>query len=164
MNDVDWLDDHVFASGGNDHVIHVFHVSDKNPHFTFKAHTDDVQRVAWSPAPEKAQSRAQVAETRLLASVSDDGFLMIWRLPSYPSERRTSSRSMSPVKGRVKDEDEAFLDSFGSTANAAAAGAKVEGLVRKIRVVDPETENKRMSVLEWSPLAGKEDGRMLVAA
>ncbi|OCF31255.1 hypothetical protein I316_07041 [Kwoniella heveanensis BCC8398] len=75
VNDVDWLDDEVFASGGNDHTIFVHRGSDKRPSFTLKGHTDDVTRLKWSPS-----SSNKPITSRLLASVSDDGNCMVWRV------------------------------------------------------------------------------------
>ena len=115
VNDVDWLDDDVFASGGNDHRIYVFRTSDKFVRYTFRGHTDDVTRVKWSPVPVPSASSLSTSTSstqtskanHLLASVSDDGYLMVWRMPSYPSERASTgtgtatntSRSVSPNKG-----------------------------------------------------------------
>ncbi|XAO24807.1 hypothetical protein I312_103613 [Cryptococcus bacillisporus CA1280] len=113
VNDVDWLDDQVFASAGNDHAIHVHHGDDKRPRFTFRGHADDVTKIKWSPPHSSVKS----AE-RLLASVSDDGYCMIWKLPYYPSARGTSAsvgagagagagaRSLSPVKKMEPPSDE----------------------------------------------------------
>ncbi|WRT67599.1 uncharacterized protein IL334_004571 [Kwoniella shivajii] len=151
VNDVDWLDDDVFASSGNDHTIFVHRATDKRPRFTFKGHSDDVTRIKWSPA----QSGKPVT-TRLLASVSDDGNCMIWRLPSYPevSTRGGNSRSTSPIKAK---EGSAEDDYFGG-------GTPVPGVdhcLHRLNIVSG-SENKRMNTLEWSPAC--ESGRMLLAA
>ena len=150
VNDVDWLDDNVFASAGNDHTIFVYHRSyDKRPTYTFKGHTDDVTRIKWSPA------HLGVAPTqRLLASVSDDGNVMIWRLPAYPEDRGTHSRSLSPIK-TAKDlgEDDYFQNGgavFGS-----------DYCVNRLAVVTG-SENRRMDTVEWSPEC--KDGKMILAA
>ncbi|KAK8858393.1 hypothetical protein IAR55_002620 [Kwoniella newhampshirensis] len=146
VNDVDWLDDEVFASGGNDHTIFVHRATDKRPRFTFKGHTDDVTRIKWSPAlPNKPVSQ------RLLASVSDDGNCMIWRLPSYPE--RGGSRSLSPVKKNDSGEDDYFQN------NTPVTG--VDNCLHRLNVVSG-SENKRMNTLEWSPSC--EEGRMILAA
>ncbi|TYJ52328.1 hypothetical protein B9479_007057 [Cryptococcus floricola] len=131
VNDVDWLDDDVFASAGNDHTILVHYADDKRPRFTFKGHTDDVTKIKWSPrVPGPAQGKQGGVGERLLASVADDGSCMIWRLPWYPSGRGGSvaaggggggqgrgegafgptGRSISPVKKHdaLSDEDDYF--------------------------------------------------------
>ncbi|OWZ61060.1 hypothetical protein AYX14_07025, partial [Cryptococcus neoformans] len=117
VNDVDWLDDQVFASAGNDHAIHVHHGDDKRPRFTFRGHTDDVTRIKWSPL---AAAGGPPAAERLLASVSDDGNCMIWKLPFYPAGKSASvgasvgagagTRSLSPMKKMEppSDEDDYF--------------------------------------------------------
>lgn len=121
VNDVDWLDDQVFASAGNDHAIHVHHGDDKRPRFTFRGHTDDVTRIKWSPL---AAGGGPAAAERLLASVSDDGNCMIWKLPFYPASKSASvgasagagagagagTRSLSPMKKMEppSDEDDYF--------------------------------------------------------
>lgn len=117
VNDVDWLDDQVFASAGNDHAIHVHYADDKRPRFTFRGHTDDVTKIKWSP-PNVSARNGGGARERLLASVSDDGYCMIWKLPYYPSPRGASAsvgagpgagpgtRSLSPVKKMEPPSDE----------------------------------------------------------
>ena len=150
VNDVDWLDDNVFASAGNDHTIFVYHRSnDKRPTYTFKGHTDDVTRIKWSPAhPGAAPTQ------RLLASASDDGNVMIWRLPAYPEDRGTHSRSMSPIKiAKDVGEDDYFQNGgavFGS-----------DHCVNRLAVVTG-SENRRMDTVEWSPQC--REGRMILAA
>ncbi|WVQ96758.1 hypothetical protein IAU59_003865 [Kwoniella sp. CBS 9459] len=152
VNDVDWLDDEVFASGGNDHTIFVHRGNDKRPCFTLKGHTDDVTRVKWSPAKKN-----QPITSRLLASVSDDGNCMVWRLPSYPevsSTRGAGSRSISPAKAKEgSNEDDYFQN-----------GTPVPGVshcLHRLNVVSG-SENKRMNTLEWSPMC--KQGRMILAA
>ncbi|TXT13447.1 hypothetical protein VHUM_00814 [Vanrija humicola] len=148
VNDVDWLDDDVFASGGNDHHIFIFRANDRRPRFTLKGHTDDVTRVKWSPPQAGGTERA-----RLLASVSDDGTIMIWKLPHYPADRGTVSRSLSPSKQpKDRETDDDFL--------VVAPGS--EYCINRLAVVSGGTENKRMSTLEWSPVS--REGRMIVAA
>ncbi|WOO77786.1 F-box-like/WD repeat-containing protein TBL1XR1-B [Vanrija pseudolonga] len=148
VNDVDWLDDDVFASGGNDHHIFIFRANDRRPRFTLKGHTDDVTRVKWSPPQSGGTERA-----RLLASVSDDGTIMVWKLPHYPADRGTVSRSLSPSKQpKDRESDDDFL--------VVAPGS--EYCINRLAVVSGGTENKRMSTLEWSPAS--RDGRMIVAA
>ncbi|ORY27896.1 WD40-repeat-containing domain protein [Naematelia encephala] len=153
VNDVDWLDDHVFASGGNDHTIFVHRANDKRPRFTFKGHTDDVTKVKWSPARP-----GHGTESRLLASVADDGNIMIWKLPAYPDDRGTgsNSRSTSPQKQNHKDSSED--DYFGEGKWFGG----IEHCVQKLQVVSGDMENKRMDTLDWSPMC--KDGRMIVAA
>ncbi|WVW84453.1 hypothetical protein I302_106487 [Kwoniella bestiolae CBS 10118] len=154
VNDVDWLDDDVFASAGNDHTIFVHRSNDKRPRFTFKGHSDDVTKIKWSPASASSSSN-----TRLLASVSDDGNCMIWKLPSYPeaSTRTGGSRSLSPTKDKEgsseKDNDDYF--------NGGTPVPGVDHCLHRLTVVSG-SENKRMSTLEWG--AVREDGRMLLAA
>ncbi|EIW66704.1 hypothetical protein TREMEDRAFT_45563 [Tremella mesenterica DSM 1558] len=136
VNDIDWLDDSVFASGANDHTAFVFRVGDRRPKFTFKGHTDDVTRVRWAPGD---------VASRLLATCSDDGSIMIWRLPYYPEPgAKSDSRSLSPQKAR-EGEDDYF--------------AQGDACVGRIMVID-ESENKRMNTLEW----GKIGDRVVVAA
>ena len=155
VNDVDWLDDHVFASGGNDHTVFIFRDNDKRPRYTLKGHTDDVTRLAWSPASSGDGDR-------LLASVSDDGNCLIWKLPAYPEDRGTNSRSISPVKastaressGReAKEEDDYFA------GKASLPG--IDHCLQKLVVVG-NSENRRMDAVQWSPTC--KHGRMIVAA
>ncbi|WVR06163.1 hypothetical protein IAU60_003193 [Kwoniella sp. DSM 27419] len=153
VNDVDWLDDDVFASGGNDHTIFVHRATERRPRFTFKGHLDDVTRVKWSPA-----EAGKPVTSRLLASVSDDGNCMIWKLPNYPEpvmpSTSTGSRSMSPVKGRDgSGEDDYF------TNGTPVPGA--DHCLHRLNVVS-NSDNKRMNTLEWSPACA--EGRMLLAA
>ncbi|WWC88859.1 uncharacterized protein L201_003774 [Kwoniella dendrophila CBS 6074] len=160
VNDVDWLDDDVFASAGNDHTIFVHRSTDKRPRFTFKGHSDDVTKIKWSPSqPNKPVS------SRLLASVSDDGYLMIWKLPHYPelSNRVNTSRSQSPQKS-TKDgkEGSAEDDYFGG-------GTPVPGVdhcLHRLNVIS-NSANTRMNTLEWSSVFSNGNGnesRMLLAA
>jgi WD40 repeat protein len=151
VNDVDWLDDDVFVSGGNDHNIFVYRSNDRRSRFTFKGHTDDVTRVQWSPAQPGAS-----AQDRLLASVSDDGTIMIWKLPHYPADRGTVSRSMSPSK--QPREKELSAEEFPQVVVSPGS----EHCVNRLVVVNGGTENKRMNTLEWSPSC--RDGRMIVGA
>lgn len=151
VNDVDWLDDDVFASGGNDHTIFIYRANDRRPRFTLKGHTDDVTRVKWSP-PLPTDKKGG---SRLLASVADDGCIMIWKLPQYPVDRGTVSRSQSPNK--QSKERELPDDIFQLTV---APGS--EYCVNRLHVVENVIDNKRMNTLEWSPMS--RDGRMIVAA
>ncbi|RXK36630.1 hypothetical protein M231_06093 [Tremella mesenterica] len=147
VNDIDWLDDSVFASGANDHTAFVFRVGDRRPKFTFKGHTDDVTRVRWAPGDVGGESSGKIGSgaSRLLATCSDDGSIMIWRLPYYPEPgAKSDSRSLSPQKAR-EGEDDYF--------------AQGDACVSRIMVID-ESENKRMNTLEW----GKIGDRVVVAA
>jgi len=152
VNDVDWLDDDVFASGGNDHMIFVYRANDRRPRFTFKGHTDDVTRVQWSPSQS-----GRSPQDRLLASASDDGTVFIWRLPQYPADRGTVSRSMSPSK-QPRDKEQASEDLPQVVVSPGS-----ECCVNRLIVVNGGTENKRMNTLEWSPSC-HDGGRMIVAA
>ncbi|KLT40000.1 WD40 repeat-like protein [Cutaneotrichosporon oleaginosum] len=151
VNDVDWLDDDVFASGGNDHTIFIYRSNDRRPRFTLKGHSDDVTRVKWSP-PRRAEGDQQ----RLLASVSDDGTIMIWKLPHYPADRGTASRSLSPSK-QPREKESSVDDFFQMTVLQGN-----EYCVNRLQVVSSNTENKRMSTVEWGPSC--RDGRMIIAA
>jgi transducin (beta)-like 1 len=107
----------------------------------------------------------QSPESRLLASVSDDGYVLVWKLPSYPAERgRLGSRSASPVKsgtpnvGNVilpKEENEDYFEGQGKKGKEG-----IEFCVARLCVVD--AENKRLNALEWSPAC--REGMMLLAA
>lgn len=176
---MDWLDNHVFATAGNDHTIFVFRTSDKDIRYTLKGHTDDVTRITWSPAPKTSgsDSTASATDTRLLASVSDDGYAMVWKLPQYPLDRaRLNSRSASPTK---QPSATASASTPGANANASGQGGigvkededyfegqgrkgkeGIEYCVGRFCVVDGE--NTRLNTLEWSPTC--RDGRMLLAA
>ena len=159
VNDIDWLDEDVFASGGNDHAVLIYRVGETRPRWTFRGHEDDVTKVKWAPAaggndsvdskpvPGQADPRS-----RLLASVSDDGNLIVWKLPSYPTQSNAGSRSASPVKANVTDDDY-FVQQ--------AVSASSEHIVHKLVVVDDGIENRRMSTLEWCRTSA---GRLLVAA
>lgn len=190
VNDVDWLDDTVFATAGNDHTIFIFHTSDKHIRYTLKGHTDDVTRIKWSPSV----SATAPAESRLLASVSDDGYVMVWKLPAYPAEKaekerggRGGTRSASPVKAGTPGLGPGAGAGAGagpSSSHGAGPGPGqgphglssesedyfegqgkkgkegIEHCVARLCVVD--AENKRLNALEWSPAC--RDGRMLLAA
>lgn len=150
VNDVDWLDDNVFASAGNDHTIFVFRANDKRPRFTFKGHSDDVTRIKWSPARPGLSPLE-----RLLASVSDDGNVMVWRLPIYPDDRGTHSRSLSPVKlAKEALSDDDYFQNGGAILG-------IDHCVNRLAVVTG-SENRRMDTVEWSPAC--RDGRMILAA
>jgi transducin (beta)-like 1 len=151
VNDVDWLDDDVFASGGNDHTIFIYRSNDRRPRFTLKGHSDDVTRVKWSP-PRHGEGDQQ----RLLASVSDDGTIMIWKLPHYPADRGTVSRSLSPSK-QPREKESSVDDFFQMTVLPGS-----EYCVNRLQVVSSSTDNKRMSTVEWGPTC--KDGRMIIAA
>lgn len=150
VNDIDWLDDQIFASGANDHTAHVFRVDNKRSKYSFKAHTDDVTRVAWSPEGLFPN------DERFLATASDDGLVIIWRMASYPDKATSHSemsdtRSASPQKKAPLDED----DYFGNQKEGR------DGLVKRLVVVE-ESDNKRMDTLAWGP--GRVGGRALIAA
>lgn len=153
MNDIDWLDDTVFASAGNDHKIFIWRVDDPREHpraeFIFKAHTDDVTLIKWAPP-----STSTTAATRYLASVADDGKLMVWQMPKYP-ESRVRDKDAAGVKGSRS------VSPLKHDGDDYQFGAMEEGLVIKWQVVD-ESENKRMNSLDWSNDRG--DGRLLLAA
>lgn len=157
---MDWLDDNVFATAGNDQTIFIFHTSDKHIRYTLKGHTDDVTRIKWSPPLPDTP-----AENRLLASVSDDGFVLIWKLPNYPAERgRMGSRSASPSKTAstpgippvpTGKEDDDYFEKQGKKGREG-----IEYCIARLCVVS--AENKRLNTLEWSPACT--EGRMLLAA
>ena len=149
VNDVDWLDDDVFASAGNDHTIFVYRANDKRPRFTFKGHTDDVTRIKWSP-PQPGIAPHQ----RLLASVSDDGNVMVWRLPTYPDDRGTHSRSLSPIKAAKESSEDDYFQSAGAVLG-------IEYCVNRVSVVTG-SENRRMDTVEWSSAC--REGHMILAA
>lgn len=183
VNDIDWMDDSVFASAGNDHTIFIFRSNDRRPRFTLKGHTDDVTRVKWSPLQP-----GQSAHDRLLASVADDGNLMIWRLPHYPDDASAHSRSISPTrllttntntntnnststsvstsgrdgdkKDKEKEKDIGSDEDYFQDTTKGVLG--IEHCIQRLQVVGGEVENKRMDVVEWSPFA--KEGRMIVAA
>lgn len=116
MNDVDWLDDYVFASGGNDKKMHICRADDRLPHFTYKEHyKDDVVLVRWSPRHTKfvldkensgagsdygtnLSTRTVLARERgkFLAAAADDGMMVVWRIEGYP--QRTGTQSAAPSK------------------------------------------------------------------
>jgi WD40 repeat protein len=166
VTDIDWLDDDVFASGGHDHTIFIFRTNDKRPRYTFKGHTDDVTKLKWSPTAStinKLGGASKEWEKRLLASVSDDGTCMVWKLPSYPEDRGTTSRSSSPTK----------MSNAGAIANGPGGSEKddyfqgngavigIDHCVNRLNVVT-RSVNRRMDTLEWSPSC--KDGRMILAA
>ncbi|BEI82929.1 hypothetical protein CcaverHIS002_0307970 [Cutaneotrichosporon cavernicola] len=151
VNDVDWLDDDVFASGGNDHTIFIYRSNDRRPRFTLKGHSDDVTRVKWSPARP-----GEGDQQRLLASVSDDGSIMIWKLPHYPADRGTVSRSLSPSK-QPREKEPSTDEFFQMTVLPGS-----EYCVNRLQVVNSSTDNKRMNTVEWGPTC--KDGRMIIAA
>lgn len=136
VNDVEWLDDTVFASAGNDAKIFIFRMNDKISSFTFGGHTDDITSIKWQPAREGV-----APEDRILASASDDGTVRLWLLPRYPKDRGTISRSVSPSKP-FDDEDHQFDWEEPSLGKRRC--------IRILSVVN-ESENKRMDTMAWSP-------------
>lgn len=160
MNDVDWLDETVFASASNDHKILIWRADDSRdpprPEFIFKAHTDDVTLIKW--APSSSTNGNDGVASRYLASIADDGKLIVWQMPKYPESRTRSksttksSRSASPLK---------HGDGSGGGGDDYQFGVMEEGLVVKWQVVD-QSENMRMNSLDWSK--DRIDGRLLLAA
>lgn len=142
VNDVEWLDDNVFASCGNDKKIFVYRTNDKISRFTFGGHSDDITRLKWQPARE-----GLAVEDRMLASASDDGTIRLWLLPRYPKDRGTVSRSVSPTKPNEDDEDD---NAFDWEENGVNGDKGKRRCVRTLVIVD-ESENKRMDTVEWSP-------------
>jgi WD40 repeat protein len=78
-----------------------------------------VTRVLWSPEP--ASTASSSPQDRLLASASDDGYIMVWKMPSYPAEsdsdrrNRPGSRSLSPSKQARDAEDDYFANGLSGT-------------------------------------------------
>ena len=64
--DVDWKDDHTFASCSTDKSVHICRVGEAQPIFTYTGHTDEVNAVKWDPSGT------------LLASCSDDCTAKVW--------------------------------------------------------------------------------------
>ncbi|KAL7417350.1 WD40-repeat-containing domain protein [Mrakia frigida] len=98
--DVDWLDDDTLASCSMDKTITICRVGSSTPYRTFRGHTDEVNRVAWSPAPPSSSdvkpssssfgfgssaSASSSSAGRVLASCSDDATVRIWGLDVEPS-------------------------------------------------------------------------------
>jgi transducin (beta)-like 1 len=151
VNCLDWLDDNVFASGGNDHKIFVHRIDDQRYHYVFEGHNEEVILVKWSPPhlhPLPSSNQ------RYLASVADDGQLMIWQMPIYPLARYKSSSvgSASPLKR--EDRDSTVGDDYQFEAAA-------KHLVCKWQVVDEGTD-QRLLALDWCK--DKLEGKMLLAA
>lgn len=182
---MDWYDDTIFASAGNDHKIVVLGVDARIPMYTFKGHTDDVTKIAWSPDHSRhasdtsgsATATPTPTPTRVLASASDDGTVKIWKLPNDPELRgagtgtgrgtpaamSTSGKSQSPSK---EDKERADRDKLhGDEGWHEGIPGREEYLLNTLVVVDEGVENKRMNCLAWSPGAGMREGeRMIVAA
>jgi len=72
--DVDWKDDHTFASCSTDRSVHVCRVGSQHPLKTYCGHNDEVNAVKWSPSGT------------LLASCSDDCTAKIWDINSDRKE------------------------------------------------------------------------------
>jgi hypothetical protein len=110
---------------------------------------------------------------RYLASIADDGQLMIWQLPEYPQPRNRNTGSnansvsngaggggggsTSPVK-RERDRDGTSTSSVGEDYQFEIVARH---LVHKWQVVD-ESPNTRMSALDWSK--DEIEGELLIAA
>ena len=141
VNDVEWLDDSVFASCGNDRKIFVYRSNDKRSRFTFGGHTDDITRLKWQPVQESYTN-----EDRMLASAADDGTVRIWLLPRYPKDLGPMSRSASPAKPTEESPDDGGVDVYGFDEDVKAK----RRCIRVLNVVD-ESENKRMDQVQWAP-------------
>jgi len=158
VNDVDWLDDQVFATAGNDHKIFIHRLDDQAYHYVFEGHTDDVQVIKWSPLPSSSTSpTTEDHSKRYLASIADDGQLIIWQIPEYPPSRpRNGSKNSSiggtasPLKRESVDEGDDYQ--FESTSRY---------LVARFTVVE-DNENTQMGAVDWS--RDEIEGRVLVAA
>lgn len=68
--DVDWKNNHTFASCSSDKTIHVCKIGETSPIKTFTGHTDEVNTICWDPTGS------------LLASCSDDGTCKVWSMDS----------------------------------------------------------------------------------
>lgn len=145
VNDVEWLDEQVFASCGNDKKIFVYRTNDKVSRFTFGHHTDDITKLAWQPPQD-----GLAPENRKLASASDDGTVRLWLLPRYPKDRGTVSRSVSPNKSQRDEDDGEEEYEFEDSKNKR----RCVGVLQVVK----ESENKRMDTIAWSP-----DGKYLAA-
>ncbi|CED84640.1 Beta-transducin family (WD-40 repeat) protein [Phaffia rhodozyma] len=111
--DVDWFDDDTLASASKDKTIQICKVGSTIPFRTFKGHTDEINRVQWSPLvsiPDGSTSGSKAGTTRhrrqrrrVLASCSDDATVRIWSLdgedkPSFglSSDDSSSTSNASP--------------------------------------------------------------------
>jgi WD40 repeat protein len=160
VNDVDWLDDNVFATAGNDHKICIYHSDNRQrPRYILKGHTDDVLSIKWSP-PHLPNSQ------RYLASIADDGQLLVWRLPEYPEafDKKSTASTGTGAGGGSASPFKREREGSGS-GDDYQFDATPKHLVCKWQVVDEsESENQRMctNALGWSQ--DQVDGKVLLAA
>ncbi|KAI5479814.1 DnaJ family protein [Pseudohyphozyma bogoriensis] len=91
--DVDWNDDHTFASASMDKSIHLFNTSRVSPLNRFKGHRDEVNVVKFSPCGT------------LLASCSDDKTVRVWSLKGIAG-LNLGEKWTSKDEGRLIDDKE----------------------------------------------------------
>lgn len=164
----------MFATAGNDHKIFIHRIDEKGYRYVFQGHTDDVQVIRWSPLRSSSSSSSSTNVTNLnsntntntntdqeryLASIADDGHLIIWKMEYPTSKPRTGSKnssigSASPLKRESTiEEGEGDDYQFESTASVH--------IVHRFVVVG-DSENTRMGAVDW----GRDliEGKVLIAA
>lgn len=167
MNDIDWLDDTVFASAGNDSQLYICRTDDMRPHYKLEGHTDDVTLIRWSPIHHKPDGSLARPRGKYLASVADDGRLIIWEMDKYPLQRSGSStRSSAPSRsGSVSPMKHDAGEDYDFDTPDGGGGSKKEKMGKNVVVewlVVDKSKDKRMVALEWSPEYNEK--RMLIAA
>jgi hypothetical protein len=123
--------------------------------------------IKWSPLPSSISSSSTSSATpedhskRYLASIADDGQLIIWQIPEYPSSRpRNGSKNSSiggtasPLKRESVEEGEGDGDDYQFESSS-------KYLVARFTVVE-DNENTRMGAVDWS--RDEIEGRVLIAA
>lgn len=118
----------------------------------FDGHKEEVMKIQWSPAhlhPLPSSNQ------RYLASIADDGCLMVWEMPTYPLARHKSSSVGSASPSKRTDRDSTVGDDYQFEAAA-------KYLVCKWKVVEEGKSDMVMLALDWCK--DKVEGEMLLAA
>jgi hypothetical protein len=120
--------------------------------------------IKWSPLPSTITTSSATPEDhskRYLASIADDGQLIIWQIPEYPSSRpRNGSKNSSlggtasPLKRESVEEGEGDGDDYQFESSS-------KYLVARFTVVE-EKENTQMGAVDWS--RDEIEGKVLIAA
>ena len=119
----------------------------------FDGHKEEVMKIQWSPAhlhPLPSSNQ------RYLASIADDGCLMVWEMPIYPLARHKSSSVGSASPSKRTDRDSTVGDDYQFEVAARHS-------ICRWKVVDEDDKTDMvMLALDWCK--DKIEGKMLLAA